>query len=102
MQQTLVAVMNELAAVPGTDYFTADTAFHLAEAALGSVASNPSLLKGTAGKAWLGELIKSVAGTLSDSGLRESFSNAGLERIFAHTLQTFAQHPAAPLSRRRP
>jgi hypothetical protein len=92
-QQTLLAVMNKLATVPGTDYFTADTAFHLAEAALGSVASDPSLLKGNVGDAWLRELIKSVAGTLSDSGLRESFSNAGLERIFAHALETFAQHP---------
>ena len=46
MQQTLLAVMNELAAVPGTDYFTADTAFHLAEAALGSVASNPEPAQG--------------------------------------------------------
>ena len=93
MQQTLLAVMNKLAAVPGTDYFTADTAFHLAEAALGSVASNPDLLKGKVGDAWLRELIGSVAGTVSDSGLRGSFSNAGLERIFAHTLATFAQHP---------
>jgi len=93
MQQTLVAVMNNLATVAGTDYFTADTAFHLAEAALGSVASNPSLLQGKAGDAWLRELITSVTGTLSDSGLRESFSNAGLERIFAHALETFAQHP---------
>ena len=93
MQQTLLAVMNKLAAVPGTDYFTADTAFHLAEAALGSVASDPSLLKGKAGDAWLRDLIESVAGTLSDSGLRESFSNAGLERIFARALATFAQHP---------
>jgi len=93
MQQTLLAVMNKLAATPGTDYFTADTAFHLAEAALGSVAIDPSLLKGKAGDAWLRKLITSVAGTLSDSGLRESFSHAGLERIFAHTLETFAQHP---------
>ena len=93
MQQTLLAVMNQLAVVPGTDYFTADTAFHLAEAALGSVASNPDLLKGAVGDAWLRELIGSVAGTVSDSGLRESFSNAGLEQIFAHTLATFAQHP---------
>ncbi len=93
MEQTLVAVMNKLATIPGTDYFTADTAFHLAEAALGAVASNPSLLEGKAGDAWLRELIQSVAGTLSDSGLRESFSNAGLERIFAHALETFAQHP---------
>ena len=90
MQQTLLAVMNELAAVPGTDYFTADTSFHLAEAALGSVASNPGLLKGDA---WLHELIGSVAGAVSDSGLRESFSNAGLEQIFAHALATFAEHP---------
>ena len=34
-----------------------------------------------------------MAGTVSDSGLRESFSNAGLEQIFAHALATFAQHP---------
>ena len=93
MQQTLLAVMTKLATVPGTDYFTADTAFHLAEAALGSVASNPSLLKGKVGDAWLRKLIESVAGTLSESGLRESFSNAGLERIFAQALATFAQHP---------
>ena len=93
MQQTLLAVMNQLAAVPGTDYFTADTAFHLSEAALGSVASNPDLLKGQVGDAWLRELIGSVAGTVSNSGLRESFSNAGLEQIFAHALATFAQHP---------
>jgi hypothetical protein len=93
MRQTLLAVMSKLAAVPGTDYFTADTAFHLAEAALGSVASNPDLLNGKVGDAWLRELIGSVAGTVSDSGLRGSFSNAGLERIFAHTLATFAQHP---------
>lgn len=93
MQRTLLAVMNQLAAVPGTDYFTADTAFHLAKAALGSVASNPDLLKGAVGEAWLRELIGSVAGTISDSGLRESFSNAGLEQIFSHTLATFALHP---------
>ena len=92
-QQTLLALMNQLAAVPGTDYFTADTAFHLAEAALSSVASDPDLLKGAVGDEWLRELIGSVAGTLSDSGLRESFSNAGLERIFTHALATFAQHP---------
>jgi hypothetical protein len=46
MQQTLLAVMNKPSHCGGTDYFTTDTAFHLAEAALGSVASNPSLLKG--------------------------------------------------------
>ncbi len=93
LQQTLLALMNQLSAVPGTDYFTKDTAFELAEVAISAVAKDPKLLQEAAGNKWMRELIGSFTATISDSSLRESFSNAALERIFAKTLKTLAQNP---------
>ena len=93
LRETLLAVMNQLAATPSTAYFSSDTVLHLAEAAIGAVARDPALLEGAVGEKWLKALISSIASTINDSGLRAVFGRDGLERIFKDALATFAQHP---------
>ena len=93
LQETLLAVMNQLAAAPSTAYFSSDTVIGLTEVAIVAVARNPDLIEGTLGKKWLAQLINSVAGAISDSGPRAAFSREALEGIFKNTLSTFAQHP---------
>jgi hypothetical protein len=93
LQQTLLAVVKQLAETRSTAYFSSDTVLHLAEAALGAVARNPELLDGSVGEEWLRRLISSVTSTIHDSSVREVFSQDGLERIFKNTLATFASYP---------
>ncbi len=93
LSETLLAVMNQLAATPSTAYFSSDTVLHLAEAAIGAVARKPDLLDGAVGEKWLRLLISSVASTINDTGLRAVFGRDGMERIFKDALATFAQHP---------
>jgi hypothetical protein len=93
LRETLLAMMNQLAATPSTAYFSSDTVLHLAEAAIGAVARNPDLLDGAVGDKWLKLLISSVASTINDTGLRAVFGRDGVERIFKDALATFAQHP---------
>ena len=101
VREALVAMIK---AVAETDedrsFFSADTVFAMAEAALGAVAANPDLLKPALKKPWLAVLVASVAGTISDKTIRQTFSNEGIEAIVRGALSTFAANPELIMPRK--
>jgi hypothetical protein len=86
-------MVHELAQASNKEFVSHETLFHLTDAALSAVASDPSLITADIGKPWLKELITSVTLTVGDQGIRRTFSKEGLEAIINGSLQAFADHP---------
>lgn len=94
VRETLLGLLQALNETPeDLSFFSRDTAYRLAEAALGTIAAQPDLMRPAVRKPWLAALVASVAGTLSDRTLRETFSREGLETIVRDALGAFAEHP---------
>jgi len=94
VRDTLMALLQALDETPeDLSFFSGETAYRLADAALGTIAAHPDLLRPAVRKPWLAALVASVAGTLSDRTLRETFSREGLETFVRDALVTFAEHP---------
>lgn len=94
LRETLIGMLTALAASEeDTSLFSGDTVFRMAEGALAAVASNPDILKPSIREPWLAALVTSIAGTLSNSTIRQTFSPHGLESIVQDALRTFAAHP---------
>jgi hypothetical protein len=94
LRETLIGMLSAVAASDeDVSVLSSDTVMRMAEGALAAVASNPDLLKASIREPWLAALVGSVAGTLSNRTIRETFSPHGLESIVQEALRTFAAHP---------
>jgi hypothetical protein len=93
MQQTLVAMVGRLAKTSGTGFFTSETLYGVADAAIGVVAANPALITEGVEAPWLKELVDTTVGVLSNKGLRETYSKDGLQLLVRSALTRFAAHP---------
>jgi hypothetical protein len=93
VKDTLVAMVGRLAKTNGTKFFTSETLYGVADAAIGVVALDPKRITKGANAPWLEELISSSLGVLSKKGLRDFYSRDGLESLLKGTLTTFAEHP---------
>jgi hypothetical protein len=100
LRETLIAMLSAVAASDeDVSVLSSDTVLRMAEGALAAVASNPDLLKASIREPWLAALVGSVAGTLSNRTIRETFSPHGLESIVQDALRAFAAHPELILPR---
>jgi len=93
VQKTLVAMVGRLAQTKGTSFFTSETLFGVADAAIGVVAANPALITKGLDEPWLKELIDTSIGVLAKKGLRDAYSKDGLESLVKGALARFAAHP---------
>jgi len=93
LQVSLMAMLKELANTPDKEFLSNETMFKLADAVLSAVAVKPELITKGVEEPWLKTLISSVTQTLSDQGIRRSFSKEGLEGIVNGALEVFADHP---------
>jgi hypothetical protein len=58
-----------------------------------TVASNPDRIAHILSDDWLSTLVKSVADTMADAGIRQSITREGLEQMLKGVLQTFGEQP---------
>jgi hypothetical protein len=93
VQKTLVAMVGRLEQTKGTNFFTSETLFGVADAAIGVVAANPALITNGLDEPWLKELIDTSVGVLSKKGLRDAYSKDGLQSLVQGALARFAAHP---------
>ena len=93
LQQTLLAVVDSLAASTDRTFLSSDTFVSAIEAAIGAVAANPALLDDTGFPDWLKEVLGSVATVVSKDGVQDAFSATGLQNIVQGVFGTLANHP---------
>jgi hypothetical protein len=93
LQEVLTGLIRELASTSGAAWFTRDMVLHLADAAVGVVATHEALWKPTLQQPWLQELVSSAVGVVSTGGIRRAFSTAGLEDLATSVLARFASNP---------
>lgn len=93
LAKVLIAVSGELARNTRSKALGPDAVDGVVRATLAAVVARPDLVDELVADTWLRELIDSVASTVSDSGLKASFSRAGLERLLRSTLERFAERP---------
>ena len=89
----VVVIADQLSETGDRDFLTGDTLIGLVDAAVGSVAGNPKLVKKAAQKKWLGEFVNSVVQTVAAEGVRNTFSSEGATAIVRRALVTFGEHP---------
>lgn len=93
VQKTLVAMVGRLAETRNNKYFTSETVFEVADAAIAVVAADPSLINRGVDEPWLKELIDTSVGVLANAGLRKAYSKESLQSLVNGALATFANHP---------
>lgn len=93
LKEVLLGLVHELASTSNAQWMTPDMIFHLADSAIGIVASHSDLWKPALREPWLVELVSAAADTIGAQGIRRSFSKPGLEAIYTHLLAHFAAHP---------
>jgi hypothetical protein len=93
VRKTLVAMVGRLAETKGTAYFTSETLYGVADAAIGVVASDPKLITKGVDAPWLEELIGTSVGVLARKGLRDAYSRSTLAALLGGAVTTFAEQP---------
>ena len=93
VQKTLVAIVGRLEQTKWTGFFTSETLFGVADAAIGVVAANPAMITKGIDEPWLKDLIDTSVGVLSKKGLRDTYSKDGLQLLVQGALTEFAAHP---------
>jgi hypothetical protein len=92
LRDTLLAVIRTLAESSDRDLLSSDTLIGAVDAAIEVVAADPKLLDDV-DQPWLRDLLSSVAGVVSDQGIRDAFSRQGLESLMREALSVAATHP---------
>jgi len=93
LSEILVAIASVLSRRANNNQLPEALLFGIVNTAIASVATEPTLIDATADKPWLTTLISSIATTMTDRGIRGSFSKQGLEQLLQDMLETFTQHP---------
>ena len=93
LRQVLLATIHTLSETSGTRFLARDTLFHVADAAVGALATHPELLAGGLDEPWLATVITSVVKTASDLGIRRTFTQEGLARVLRGAAAMLAEHP---------
>jgi hypothetical protein len=89
----LSAVAVDLASRPDNKLLTREALVGVIDAVVGTVASNPDRIEHILSDDWLSTLVKSVADTMADAGIRKSITREGLEQMLKGVLQTFGEQP---------
>jgi hypothetical protein len=93
LSEVLVAIASNLSTRSNNKQLPESLVLGITNAAIASVATDPALIDAAADKPWLSTLISSIATTMTNKGIRSSFSKQGLEQLLKDTLGTFANHP---------
>jgi hypothetical protein len=93
LRDSLIAITKQLAATPNSTFLNRDLLIDLANTAITAVASRTGELTVDVDPPWLKELITSVTGVVSDQGIRNTFSQDGVESLVKRTLTALADHP---------
>jgi hypothetical protein len=93
VQEVLLGVMEKLSDTPNHKFITTGMLAELVDAAVSAVVAKPELITASAGNEWLAVLVRSVASTVSDQGVRDTFDREGVEKIIRGALASFAEHP---------
>mgnify|MGYP001822654890 CR=1 FL=1 len=89
----LSAVVADLASRPNNKLLTREALVGVIDAVVGTAASNPDRIAHILSDDWLSTLVKSVADTMTDAGIRKSISREGLEQMLKAVLRTFGEQP---------
>lgn len=93
VREASIALIAELARTPGAIELSGETLFRVADAVIGTVASNPDLLAGQVKDAWFKEVVTAAVKAVSDQGVKKAFSPQGLRQIMSQAAALFAAHP---------
>jgi len=93
VREASIALIAELARTPGAIELSGETLFRVADAVIGTVASNPGLLADGVKDAWFKEVVTSAVKAVSDHGVKKAFSPEGLRQIMSQAVAVFAAHP---------
>jgi len=93
VREVSIALIAELARTPGAIELTGETLFRVADAVIGTVASNPNLLVGNVKDAWFREVVTAAVKALNDQGVKNAFSPDGLRQVGSQAIAVFAAHP---------
>lgn len=93
LRVTLLAITKQLANTPYANLLTKDTLFGLADAVIGAIAADPDLVTDGIDEDWLKLIIASATKTISNKGIRATFSPAGIEAIMRDALAVLGTNP---------
>ena len=93
LERIVTAVAGALARRPESKLLTRETLVGIVETVAGTVAAHPDRIEVILGEDWLGALIHSVAGPMSDEGALGTFTRKGLETMAVNVLHTFGEQP---------
>ncbi|MBI9076559.1 MAG: hypothetical protein JEZ02_14225 [Desulfatibacillum sp.] len=93
LKQSLLAIVTELSTTTNAHFLSQDLVYKIADAAIGAIAKDSSLLDDSVSEPWLKQLLSSLVSTAADAGIRSSFSKQGLETILTNMAATMAEHP---------
>ncbi len=93
LKQSLLAIVTELSTTTNAQFLSQDLVYKIADAAIGAIAKDPSLLDDSVSEPWLKQLLTSLISTAADTGIRTSFSKQGLETILTNMAASMAEHP---------
>ena len=93
LSKVLVAVAGDLAERPDSKFLSSDAIYGIVDATVGAVAANPDLVEDAIDEEWLTALVSSVTSTVTETGIRSTFTKNGLETLVKDTLGTFARRP---------
>lgn len=93
LREVLLAAVGSLAETPGRTLLTSDALISATEAAIAAVAAKPELLGSGELGSWARVFYGSFADIVADSGLRRTFSAAGVTRIAQGAAGRLADQP---------
>ena len=93
LREASIALITELARTPGAIELSGETLFRVADAVIGTVARNPTLLEGEVKDAWFKEVVIAATKAVADQGVKKAFSRDGLRQVASQAVAVFAEHP---------
>jgi hypothetical protein len=93
LREATLALVVELGRTPTASLFSGETLYGIANAVIGTVATQPKLLDSSIREAWVKDLVGALARTASDPGLQRSLTREGLRDAFRSAAVVLGNHP---------